>query len=186
MNNNSSIVHVLNKLRKSNKELSYEITDWFKFPLHINTVCNIYLIIDKYYNVESEHMIGLISWLFEKFEHKAFEQWYDKYKQKGYIDKYNEKQVKSILIKHGFIPMSKCKFDKTTNWLYNSRLKLIYPKPFNNHINSLDTKDPGIYLANKLYGLPGHTATYIAPHNGIWLTETSKSTYQFLQKNTIQ
>lgn len=185
-NNRSSIVHVINRLNKSNRELSNDIIEWFKFPNHINTVCNIYLIIDKYYTVDSEHLIGLLSWLFEKYEHKAWELWYDKYKENGYIDKYTDKQVKSILRKHGFLPMEKVKFDKHSNWLYNTKFKLIYPKPFDAHINSLDTKNPGIYLAGKLYGLAGHTAAYIGPQDGLWITESSKSTYRFIESNTIQ
>ena len=185
-NNRISIVHVINRLNKSNKELSKEIIEWFKFPNHINTICNIYLVIEKYYEVDSEQLMGLMSWLFERYEHGAWEIWYDKYRKKGYIDKYTDKQVKSILRKHGFVPMDKVKFDKNNNWLYNLRLKLIYPKPFTAHINSLDTKNPGIYLAGKLYGLPGHTATYIGPQDGLWITETSKSTYRFIESNTIQ
>lgn len=127
-----------------------------------------------------------MSWLFEKYDQSAWELWYDRYKEKGYVSKYNDKQVKSMLKKHGFIPMHKIKFDMNTNWLYNTKFKLIYPKSFDAHINSLDTKNMGIYLAGKLYGVPGHTGTYIAPAGDTWLTETSKSTCKFLKSNTIK
>ena len=175
----------MSKIRKFDKGLAKEIKEWFRFPLHRNIVCNIYIILEKYYDIDEDHLMGMLSWLFEKYEHKAWELWYDKYLQKGYNSKYSDTQIRKALKAHGFKPMKQFKFDIESNYILSARFKMIHPTPFNTHINSLDTKDPGIYLAGKLFGFQGHSGIYVGRYKGVWIQDSSKSTANFIKLNTI-
>ena len=184
-NNRLAIVHAMTKIRRKDKELARDIKEWFKYPYHRNTVCNIYLILDRYYEIEEEHLLGFMSWLFETYEHKAWELWYNKYKERGFKIKYTNNQALKLLKAHGFKPMNKVKWDNKGNWVFSLKHKMIYPLPFNEQINSLDTLNPGIYLAGKLFGLPSYSGIYIGPQDGRYVLDSSKSNSKFIESNTI-
>lgn len=186
--NRLAIVSVPKIIARTDKQMAKELKEWFKFPYHRNSVCNIYLIVKKYYEVEDEHLMGFITWLYDKYEHQAWEMWYDNYKDKvtnkKYKLKYTPEQAKKILKAHGWKEMHRVKVDTDHCYIYWSPLKMIYPHPFKANINSLDVKNPGVYFAGKMYGLPGYTSCYVAPNYG--QTEVQNSTARFLKKNTIE
>lgn len=59
-------------IKKERKEIYNDLNNWFKDPYNMNCACNILRTIDKLYDIPEEEKTGLLSYIFDNYEHQAF------------------------------------------------------------------------------------------------------------------
>lgn len=167
----------LNKVNKTRPELVDQLVKYFPIPDHLNHAATILLILDKYYDIEEEDIAGFITWIFDKYTQPAWDIWYDNYRTKDFKFKYTDKDIIRELKARGYKKAKYTKTDLDGNYLIHYRLGYILPRMFDAHVNSLRINNPGIYLAQSLYGF--NTSVYIGT------SAEHSSNKRWLKSNTI-
>lgn len=131
-------------------------------PDYINAFCNlIYVLKTHYQHIPSDKVFEVAEVLFYKYEpivraRVEFKFGHVNDENQDYIKKYMDKgtpeQIRAEQKARGFIPFSEFEFEEDGSYLVNFEEKVVYPRDFDNHPNSLDIDNPGVYMAQSMYG----------------------------------
>ncbi len=101
--------------KEGRKWLVNDIKERYPLPSHINEVCCVLLVLDKYYDVEPEELFYIAEGLLEMYHVQIWELWdkrFQKDPQKGltkYYSCYTEKEIRKEHIARGLKPWAKWK-----------------------------------------------------------------------------
>ena len=161
------------KLKKTDKKLYWFIKKTYKVPYLINSACNVVKFLNSFELTESQKIKSL-EFIEDNFN-TEIENYIDKYFKRLFITYKPNKVIKELKAR-GFKHYSKInEINYSGHFIFHQASGMILPKDFSNSksFTAISISEPGIYYANKLYGLVG-TSCYLGD-----LPENSSKTRLF-------